>query len=46
MERLNHQEKLERYNIQKKSAIAAIMLAIFIDVLGYSMILPLLPKIA
>lgn len=46
MEPLNHQEKMEKYQINKKSALIAIMLAIFIDVLGYSMILPLLPKIA
>lgn len=46
MSDLNHQEKLDRYKIDKKSALAAIMLSIFVDVLGYSMILPLLPSIA
>lgn len=42
---LNHKEKLERYRIDQKSAKFTIMLCIFIDVLGYSMILPLLPTI-
>jgi multidrug resistance protein len=44
--RMNHEEKLKMYNIDKRTAKMAIMLAIFIDVLGYSMILPLLPTIA
>jgi len=43
---LNHQEKMDRYKIDHRSAFATIMLSIFIDVLGYSMILPLLPTIA
>lgn len=43
---LNHQETLEKYNINKKSALITIMLCIFIDVLGYSMIMPLLPIVA
>jgi DHA1 family tetracycline resistance protein-like MFS transporter len=43
---LNHKEKMKRYNIDHKSAKITIMLCIFIDVLGYSMILPLLPSIA
>ncbi len=42
---LNHQEKLERYNINQKYALLTILLTIFIDVLGYSMLLPLLPTI-
>ncbi len=41
----NHKEKLERFNINQKSAMIAISLCIFVDVLGYSMILPLLPNI-
>lgn len=46
MSDLNHQEKMDKYSINKKSAFVAVMMAIFIDVLGYSMILPLLPSIA
>lgn len=46
MDSPDHLEKLERYNINKKSAIGTLMLAIFVDVLGYSMIIPLLPSIA
>ena len=41
----NHQEKLERFNINEKSAMRTIMLCILVDVLGYSMILPLLSHI-
>ena len=41
----NHEEKLERFNINEKSATTTIMLCIMVDVLGYSMILPLLPHI-
>lgn len=44
--KMNHEEKLKMYDIDKRTAKLAIMLAIFIDVLGYSMILPLLPTIA
>ncbi len=44
--KMNHEEKLKMYNIDKRIAKLTIMLAIFIDVLGYSMILPLLPTIA
>ena len=43
---MNHHQKLAHYNINKRAALITIMLAIFIDVLGYSMILPLLPSIA
>lgn len=46
VKKMNHEEKLKMYNIDKRTAKLAIMLAIFIDVLGYSMILPLLPTIA
>jgi DHA1 family tetracycline resistance protein-like MFS transporter len=46
MKKISHAEKMERYQIDKKLAKLTIMLAIFIDVLGYSMILPLLPAIA
>ncbi|MBD3351972.1 MAG: MFS transporter [Candidatus Lokiarchaeota archaeon] len=41
-----HSEKLARYNINKKQAFFTLMLSVFVDVLGYSMILPLLPTIA
>ena len=41
----NHQDKLKRFNINQKTAMFAISLCIFVDVLGYSMILPLLPNI-
>ncbi len=41
----NHREKLERFNINQKSAMGTIVLCIMVDVLGYSMILPLLPHI-
>jgi MFS family permease len=37
---------LEKYNVNVKTAFFTIMLSIFVDVLGYSMVLPLLPKIA
>ncbi len=46
VKKMNHEEKLKMYDIDKRTAKLAIMLAIFIDVLGYSMILPLLPTIA
>ncbi|MFX1273538.1 MAG: MFS transporter [Promethearchaeota archaeon] len=41
----NHQERLERFNINQRSAMITISLCIFVDVLGYSMIVPLLPNI-
>ena len=41
----NHQEKLKRFNTNEKSAMSTIMLCILVDVLGYSMILPLLPHV-
>ena len=41
----NHEDKLARFNINEKSAMITIILCIFVDVLGYSMILPLLPHI-
>ncbi|MFX0069610.1 MAG: MFS transporter [Candidatus Hermodarchaeota archaeon] len=43
---LNHEEKLIKYNLNQKKAMITIMLCIFIDVLGYSMIIPILPTIA
>ncbi|TFG27375.1 MAG: MFS transporter [Promethearchaeota archaeon] len=43
---LEHKKKMDRYQIDHKMAQFTIMMAIFIDVLGYSMILPLLPSIA
>ncbi len=42
----NHREKLSQYNINQKTALFTILLSIFIDVFGYSMILPLLPIVA
>ncbi len=42
---LSHEEKLARYNINKRTAIFTIFLSIVIDVLGYSMIMPLLPVV-
>ncbi|MHA1490716.1 MAG: MFS transporter [Promethearchaeota archaeon] len=43
--RLSHKEKLKKYNINQKYALFTILLTIFIDVLGYSMLMPLLPTI-
>ncbi|MBD3214084.1 MAG: MFS transporter [Candidatus Lokiarchaeota archaeon] len=37
---------LEKYNVNVKTAFLTIMLSIFVDVLGYSMVLPLLAPIA
>jgi MFS family permease len=37
---------LEKYDIHAGSAMFTLMLSVFIDVIGYSMILPLLPGIA
>ncbi|MBD3197029.1 MAG: MFS transporter [Candidatus Lokiarchaeota archaeon] len=42
----SHGNHLEKYNVNVKTAFFTIMLSIFVDVLGYSMILPLLPQIA
>lgn len=41
-----HHNKLRKYNIDAKAAMFTILLSIFVDMLGYSMILPLLPSIA
>ncbi|MFO7795701.1 MAG: MFS transporter [Promethearchaeati archaeon] len=38
--------ELEKYNVNIRIAFFTIMLSIFVDVLGYSMVLPLLPEIA
>ena len=43
---LNHEKKMEKYNIDHKSAKIVIILAILIDVFGFTMILPLLPFVA
>jgi len=40
----SHQDKLKRFNINQKIAMLAINLCIFVDVLVYSKILPLLPN--
>ena len=41
-----HEEKLNRYNINKKSLLSFLSLAILIDMFGFSLILPILPSIA
>jgi len=41
-----NRHNLEKYNVNVRTAFFTIMLSIFVDVLGYSMILPLLPSIA
>jgi len=41
-----NKHELEKYNVNVRTAFFTIMLSIFVDVLGYSMVLPLLPKIA
>ncbi|TFF99769.1 MAG: MFS transporter [Promethearchaeota archaeon] len=38
--------ELEKYNVNVRTAFLTIMLSIFVDVLGYSMVLPLLAPIA
>ncbi|UYP46661.1 Multidrug resistance protein MdtG [Candidatus Lokiarchaeum ossiferum] len=40
------EEKLNRYNINKKSLLSFLSLAILIDMFGFSLILPILPSIA
>ncbi|MHA1804756.1 MAG: MFS transporter, partial [Promethearchaeota archaeon] len=40
------EEKLRKYNINPRAAFFTIFLCIIIDILGYSMILPLLPIVA
>ena len=37
---------LGKYGVSKKKVMLALMLSLFVDILGYSMILPLLPQIA
>jgi DHA1 family tetracycline resistance protein-like MFS transporter len=37
---------LAKYNISQRTAMITLMLSIFVDVLGFSLILPLLPSIA
>ena len=37
---------LAKYNINKRRALFTLILSIFVDVLGYSMVFPLLPRIA
>jgi len=41
-----NQPDLAKYNVNVRTAFFTIMLSIFVDVLGYSMVLPLLPRIA
>ncbi|MCP4763812.1 MAG: MFS transporter [archaeon] len=38
-------QELMKYNIDQKQAFGTLMLCIFMDVMGYSMIIPLLPEI-
>jgi MFS transporter, DHA1 family, tetracycline resistance protein len=40
------QEILNKYGVSKKKVLFAMMLSLFVDMLGYSMVLPLLPGIA
>ncbi len=42
----NHDEKLQKYNINKKVIIGFLSIAILVDMFGFSLILPLLPSIA
>ena len=42
----DHEKKLERYQINKKSLFVFLSLAILVDMFGFSLILPLLPSIA
>ncbi len=37
---------LKKYNISKKKAIFTVILSVFVDMLGYTLVLPLLPSIA
>ena len=41
-----HHEYLAQYDISPKQAMFTLILSIIIDVLGYSMVMPLLPEIA
>ncbi len=39
-------DHLKKYNISKKEAMFTLILSVFVDMLGYTLILPLLPSIA
>ena len=41
-----HHQRLAKYNINPKYAMITLVLSVFVDVLGYSLVLPLLPRIA
>ncbi len=43
---LSFDDKLKKFGINKRAAMIIIFLCVFVDVLGYSMILPLLPIVA
>ena len=40
-----HADHLRNYSIDPRKAMVTIILSILVDVFGYSMVLPLLPKI-
>ena len=40
-----HHENLRKYNINQRAAMLTIILSIFVDMLGFTMVLPLLPLI-
>ena len=44
-ENKSFQQKLEKFDINQRSVIMTIMLIAFVDVLGYTLILPVLPSI-
>ncbi|MHA1764520.1 MAG: MFS transporter [Promethearchaeota archaeon] len=44
--KMSLEERLKKYNIDRRAALFTIFLCILIDILGYSMILPLLPIVA
>lgn len=39
-------EYLQQYNISKKKALFTLIISVFVDMLGYTLVLPLLPSIA
>ncbi|MHA1341419.1 MAG: MFS transporter [Promethearchaeota archaeon] len=43
---VEHEKHLDKYKINANIAMATIVLSIFVDMLGYSMLIPLLPSIA
>ncbi len=39
-------EHLQKYNISKNKALFTLIISVFVDMLGYTLVLPLLPRIA